>query len=53
LYIFDAVLMAIVMAIFLQWYVGDLEAEDSRSLQPIRSSSDGMLEELPRRERRF
>lgn len=53
LYIFDTVLMVIVMAIFLQWYVGDLEDDDSRSLQPIRSSSDRMLEELPQRERRY
>ncbi|KAH8687036.1 RTA1 like protein-domain-containing protein [Ilyonectria robusta] len=46
LYCFDALLMAIVMAIFLIWYVGDLERKRPSENQTSLSSSDGMLEDL-------
>lgn len=46
LYCFDALLMAIVMAIFLIWYVGDLERKRYSENQTSLSSSDGMLEDL-------
>lgn len=46
LYCFDALLMAIVMAIFLIWYVGDLERKRPSENQNSLSSSDGMLEDL-------
>ncbi|CAM1505216.1 Fc.00g108530.m01.CDS01 [Cosmosporella sp. VM-42] len=48
LYVFDAVLMAAVMGVFLVWYVGDLDSKRSRRYEAP-DSSDGMLEELPRR----
>lgn len=50
LYVFDAVLMAAAMALFLIWYVDDLEgtAGKREGFDGGRlSSSDGMLEELP------
>lgn len=48
LYIFDAVLMAAVMAIFLVWYVGDLEGAAGAKQYGATSlgSSDGMMEEM-------
>ncbi|KAH7002162.1 RTA1 like protein-domain-containing protein [Ilyonectria destructans] len=46
LYCFDALLMAIVMAIFLIWYVGDLERKRPSENETSLSSSDGMLEDL-------
>ncbi|KAK1507509.1 RTA1 [Colletotrichum tamarilloi] len=51
LYIFDTVLMVAVMAIFLVWYVEDLEQKVSRKDRDTLGSSDSacMLEELSRR----
>lgn len=50
LYIFDAVLMAVVMAVFLIFYVGDLDTALRGAVGERRlSSSDVMLEELPQR----
>ncbi|EEY17682.1 RTA1 [Verticillium alfalfae VaMs.102] len=46
LYIFDALLMAAVMAIFIVWYVGDLESKKKRKGANMDSlhSSDGIVE---------
>ncbi|KAM0575152.1 hypothetical protein ACHAP9_001171 [Verticillium nonalfalfae] len=46
LYIFDALLMAAVMAIFIVWYVGDLESKKKRKAANLDSlhSSDGIVE---------
>ncbi|KAK0373304.1 RTA1 [Colletotrichum limetticola] len=51
LYIFDTVLMVAVMAIFLVWYVEDLEQKVTRKDRDTLGSSDSacMLEELSRR----
>ncbi|KAK1532953.1 RTA1 [Colletotrichum costaricense] len=51
LYIFDTLLMVAVMAIFLVWYVEDLEQKVSRKDRDTLGSSDSacMLEELSRR----
>ncbi|CRK11047.1 hypothetical protein BN1723_009254 [Verticillium longisporum] len=46
LYIFDALLMAAVMAIFVVWYVGDLESKKKRKAANLDSlhSSDEIVE---------
>lgn len=54
LYIFDMLLMVTVMAIFVVWYIDDLEHKHGRSQKNIGSgegteSSEGMVHELPRR----
>ncbi|KAG4275410.1 hypothetical protein FPRO04_14396 [Fusarium proliferatum] len=49
LYIFDTILMATVMAIFLVWYVEHLNPQEKnrRRHRQEESDGDGMLEELP------
>ncbi|KAM3529796.1 hypothetical protein MY4038_005247 [Beauveria bassiana] len=55
LYIFDMLLMVAVMAIFLVYYIDDLESKrarkgkDNTTLQYEAESSDGMLHEFPRK----
>ncbi|OJD10807.1 hypothetical protein AJ78_08281 [Emergomyces pasteurianus Ep9510] len=50
LYIFDMILMVLVMGIFLLWYIDDLESKRvhkrQESEEQIGSNNDGMLEEL-------
>lgn len=48
LYVFDAILMAAVMAIFLVWYVGDLEGKSAANHESVQSvdSGDGMMLEM-------
>ncbi|KKZ61475.1 hypothetical protein EMCG_00137 [[Emmonsia] crescens] len=49
LYIFDMILMVMVMGIFLLWYIDDLESKHVHKRQESEEqieSSDGMLEEL-------
>ncbi|OAX78915.1 hypothetical protein ACJ72_06775 [Emergomyces africanus] len=50
LYIFDMILMVLVMGIFLLWYIDDLESKRvhkrQESEEQIESNNDGMLEEL-------
>lgn len=47
LYVFDTLLMVVVMAIFLIWYVEHLESTHEHGKGESCNSSDGMLEELP------
>ncbi|KAH7007649.1 RTA1 domain-containing protein [Ilyonectria destructans] len=52
LYIFDMLLMVIVMVIFLIWYIDDLDQKHARrdkNSEEQTDSNDGMLEELPTR----
>lgn len=50
LYIFDAVLMAIVMVLFAIWYVGDLEKRDrDKDDFDVLHSRDGMMDDLTHR----
>ncbi|KAH8911192.1 RTA1-domain-containing protein [Coniochaeta sp. PMI_546] len=48
LYMFDALLMAIVMGIFLVYYINDLDAVNGFKDQEATSGSDCLMEEFPR-----
>ena len=42
LYIFDTLLMAVVMVVFLVWYIGDLEGRSGFDAEPLHSSEDAI-----------
>lgn len=49
LYIFDTLLMALVMALFLVWYVDDLEpVSGAKGREELGSSDGGLMDELAR-----